>query len=190
MANGEKTEYRLTFGVGINHDTANNFRNRIASILERGDFGSLTILFSSEGGSTDHSLELFNFVSQLPVPIHMHGMGHIGSTAVPVFLAGTRRTCTSFARFFFHQYDWGFAERQTLHRIDEAVKRLRSDIHMARQIIQARANIPSAILDSLEGGAAPAIIEPAKAQEFGLIQQVCELPKARGDGMKIAVWNS
>ena len=75
--NDIKTEYRLTFGVNINLESANLLRHRIATILERGDFGSLTILFSSDGGSTDHSLELFNFISQLPVEIHMHGMGHI-----------------------------------------------------------------------------------------------------------------
>jgi ATP-dependent protease ClpP protease subunit len=190
IVNEVKAEYRLTFGVNINIETANNLRSRIATILERGDFGSLTILFSSEGGSTDHSLELFNFISQLPIAIHMHGMGHIGSSAVPVFLAGTRRTCSPFGRFFFHQYDWGFAERQTLHRIDEAVKRLRSDINMARQIIQSRTDIPKDVLDSLEGGTAPTIIEPARAKVLRIIDDVCELPKTGNDGMKVAIWNA
>jgi ATP-dependent protease ClpP protease subunit len=171
-------------------DSANLLRNRIAQILERGDFGSLTILFSSEGGSTDYSLELFNFISQLPVNVHMHGMGHIGSSAVPVFLAGTKRTCSLFARFFFHQYDWSFAERQTLHRIDEAVKRLRSDINMARQIIQSRTDIPEDVLKALDGGTAPAIIEPAQAKSLRIIHDVCELGKVGNDGMNVATWNA
>jgi hypothetical protein len=46
--------------VYVNLESANLLRNRIATILDRDDFGSLTILFSSEDGSTDHSLELFN----------------------------------------------------------------------------------------------------------------------------------
>jgi ATP-dependent protease ClpP protease subunit len=190
IVNGVKTEYRLTFGVNINIDSANNLRGRIATILERGDFGSLVILFSSERGSTDHSLEHFNFISQLPVEIHIHGMGHIGSSAVPVFLAGTRRTCSTFARFFFHQYDWGFTERQTLHRIDEAVKRLKSDIKMARQIIQSRTDVPQDVLNALEGGTAPAIIEPDQAKTLRLIHEVCELPKIGSNGMKVAVWSA
>jgi toxin ParE1/3/4 len=78
--NDVKTEYRLAFGININLDSANNLRGRIAAILERGDFGSLTILFSSEGGSTDHSLELFNFISQLPVAIHAIAMVHQGAS--------------------------------------------------------------------------------------------------------------
>ena len=91
MANG-MTEYRLVFGVDIYSEAVNNLRARIADIIERDDFGALTILFSSEGGSTDNSLALFNFLTQLPVPVHMHAMGHIGSAAVPVFLAGSKRT--------------------------------------------------------------------------------------------------
>ena len=188
--NNVKTEYRLTFGVNINIDSANNLRNRIATILEKDDFGSLIILFSSEGGSTDHALELFNFISQLPVPIHMHGMGHVGSSAVPVFLAGTRRTCSQFTRFFFHEYDWGFAERQTLHRIDEAVKRLRSDINMAQQIIQSRTDAREDILKALDGGTSPAIVEPAQAKTLRIIHEVCELAKTGSNGMKVAIWNS
>ena len=87
MSNG-KVEYRIAFGININHDSANTLRARIVGALSQANFGSLTILFSSEGGSTDHSLSLFNYISQLPVPVHTHGMGHIGSSAVPVFLAG------------------------------------------------------------------------------------------------------
>jgi ATP-dependent protease ClpP protease subunit len=157
---GGKVGYRMAFGVNINHDSANNLRSRIATILERQNFGTLTILFSSEGGSTDHALALFNYIIQRPVPIHMHGMGHIGSSAVPMFLAGTKRTCSPFARFFFHEYHWTFSGEQTLHRIDEAVKRLKSDIELARQIMKARSKIDEPIFKSLDGGAAPAIVPP------------------------------
>jgi ATP-dependent protease ClpP protease subunit len=183
------TEYRLAFGVHINHDAANNLRRRIASILERPDFGALTILFSSEGGGTDYSLELFNFISGLPVPVHMHGIGHIGSAAVPVFMAGTRRTCSSFSRFFFHEYDWGFSEHQTLHRIDEAVQRLRSDIALARQIISSRSKVPTTILDTLDGSTPPAIVDPQAAKAYGLVEDVCELDKSGSQEMTVAVWN-
>jgi ATP-dependent protease ClpP protease subunit len=189
MANG-RTEYRLAFGVGINHDSANNLRRRIATILEQANFGSLVILFSSEGGSTDHSLALFNFISQLPVPVHMHGMGHIGSAAVPVFLAATKRTCSPFARFFFHEYDWGFDGRQTLNRIDEAVQRLRSDIQIARNIMTSRAHLPENILESLDGRAAPSIVEPAEAKTLGFVEDILELSKTGANGMNVAAWNA
>ena len=184
-----KSEYRLSFASDVYLDQANHLRNRIAAIiLERQDFGSLTVLFSSEGGSTDQSLALYNFIVGLPVPVHMHAIGHVGSASVPVFLGGQRRTAASLTRFFFHEYDWGFTGRQTLRRIDEAVKRLRSDIEMAREIIKARAKASPDVLDALDGTTAPAILNSEQAKSLGFIDEVCELQQPSADGMPIAVW--
>ncbi len=188
MANG--TEYRLVFGSNINLDVANNLRARICQILERPDFGSLVIMFSSEGGSTDESLALFNFVSQLPVPVRMHAIGHVGSVAVPVFLAGHRRTSSPLARFFFHEYDWGFLQRQTLNRINEAVSRLRSDVEMSRKIIQSHTQVPDEILRSLDGQAPSVLISPEQAKAFGLVEDVLNLGESGDNGMKVAVWSA
>lgn len=185
-----KTEYRLAYASGIDLPGANNLRSRIAQILERPDFGALTILFSSEGGSTDQSLSLYNFIRSLPVQIHMHAIGHIGSAAVPVFLAGHRRTCTPLTRFFFHEYDWGFTSRQTLHRIDEAVKRLRSDVDLAREIIKGRTNATPEILQTLDGGAAPIIASAEEAKTHGFVSEVCELGPDGAGGMPVAIWTS
>jgi ATP-dependent protease ClpP protease subunit len=189
MANG-KTEYRLVFGVDIYSDAVNNLRARIADIIERDDFGALTILFSSEGGSTDNSLALFNFLTQLPVPVHMHGMGHIGSAAVPVFLAGSKRTCSPFARFFFHEYVWGFDGSRTLYQIDEATDLLKSDIEFARKIMRSRANLPSKILQTLDGQADPTIVEPPEAKTYGLVEEIVELGKTGAGDMNVAVWTT
>src|SRR5476649_2401176 len=101
MTNG-KTEFRLVFGSGVNLNEANSLKSRIATILERQDFGRLILLFSSEGGSTDQYLALSNFLSSLPIPLHIHAIGHVGSAGIPVFLAGHKRTCEPLSRFFFH----------------------------------------------------------------------------------------
>jgi ATP-dependent protease ClpP protease subunit len=152
----EKTEYRIAFANIINIDTGNILRARVIGALSQNDFGSLTILFSSEGGSTDQSVSLYNFLRQLPVPVHMHAMGHIGSAALPLFLAADKRTAAKEARFFLHEYDWGFTERAKLHRIDEAAGRLRHDIKLAKDIIQARApKIPPKLTKAISGDAPP-----------------------------------
>jgi ATP-dependent protease ClpP protease subunit len=83
--------YRLAFNGFIYEVSANALRHRIASILERNDCETLTILFSSEGGSTDQGLALYNFIRSLPRAISMHAVGHVGSIGVPVFLAGRGR---------------------------------------------------------------------------------------------------
>ena len=186
----DKVEYRLGFGSNIDLPGANVLRARICQILERVDFGSLVIMFSSDGGSTDQSLALFNFLSQLPVPVRMHAVGHVGSTAIPVFLAGSARTSSPIARFFFHEYDWGFIGRQTLNRIDEAVKRLRSDIELSREIIKTRTQLPPNILQAIDGGAASAVVSPIEAKLFGLVDDVCNISELGSNGMKVVVWST
>ena len=46
-----------------------------------------------------------------------------------------------FARFFFHEYVWGFDGSSTLYQIDEA-----TDLDFARKIMRSRAKLPSKIL--------------------------------------------
>jgi ATP-dependent protease ClpP protease subunit len=190
MADG-KTEYRLAFGLGIDSDSASRLRNAVADALARPDFGSLTILFSSGGGSTAISLSLFNFINQLGVPVHMHSMGHVGSSAVPIFAAGTTRTCSPLARFFFHEYHLTFDGEQPLTRVEEAVGELKSDIKFARHIMGSRyKDLPGSFLEALDGGSKPAIVEPPDAKKYGIVEDILELGDTGANGMKVAVWNA
>jgi ATP-dependent protease ClpP protease subunit len=183
----DQTEYRIAFASLLNLETANILRSRIVAALGQKDFGALTIMFSSEGGSTDQSVALYNFVRELPVPVHMHAMGHVGSAALPLFLAADKRTSAKNARFFLHEYDWGFGERQTLHRIEEVTKRLRSDIELSKRIIQERApHITANIMAAIGGEAPPVTIRPDEAKTLGIVSDVCELSKTG----RIAVWLS
>ena len=186
----EKIEYRLAFGSYINVETANSLRAQICNVLARDDFGDLIIMFSSDGGDTDQSLALFNFIIKLDVPVRMHAIGHVGSAAIPVFLAADDRTAEPSARFFFHEYHWTFKGSQTLNRIGEAVKRLSSDIDAVKKIINARASVPDDLLKSVSGCAPSALIDVTEAKTFGLINDVLSLGKTGRDGMKVAVWSA
>src|SRR5580704_4056305 len=185
-----KVEYRLTFASDITLDTANSLRSRIAEILEQPDFGALTILFSSEGGSCDQSLALYNYISALPVALQMHAMGHVGSASIPVFLATRKRTCARHARFFFHEYDWTFEGSQTLRRITEAVERLSNDIELAQEIIKTSTKAGPDIVNALDGTAAPKVLEPEEAKALGFVTEICDLSDVGGDGMPVVVWTA
>jgi ATP-dependent protease ClpP protease subunit len=185
-----KVEYRLTFASDISLDAANKLRSRIAEILERSDFGALTILFSSEGGSCDQSLALYNYISALPVRVRMHAMGHVGSASVPIFLASKQRSCARHARFFFHEYDWTFEGPQTLRRITEAVERLSNDIEIARDIIKAGTRAGPDVLNALDGTGAPKVLEPEEAKALGFVDEICDLSDVNSDGMPFVVWTA
>ena len=186
----DKAEYRLAFGSDVNPPEANALRDRICQVLERPDFGSLVVMFSSSGGSTEQSLALFSFISQLPVPVRMHAVGHVGSAAIPVFLAGNRRSSSPIARFFFHEYCWEFSGLQVAKTIDEAVARLRNDVALARQIIESRTQSPPEILQTLDGRSPPTIVSPEEAREFGLVDEVVHLAERGDSGARVVVWTA
>ncbi len=181
---------RLTFATDIKVRSANGLRMQIANALAEPDFGSLTVQFASDGGDTDQSCALYNFIRLLPISIRMHAIGHVGSVAIPVFLAGHRRTCEPTARFFVHEYHWTFSGRQTLQRIDEAVQRLRDDIEFARQIIERHTKASPDLLNALYGTTAAAVLPPDEAKTLGFIDEVCELGNTDADGMPIETWTA
>jgi ATP-dependent protease ClpP protease subunit len=186
--NPQKLEYRLSFNAEIYLEQCNNLRSRIATILERKDLGRLVLLFASDGGNTDQALSLYNWLRSLPVEIQIHATGHVGSSAFPVFLAGSYRTCSALSRFFIHEYDWGFTARQTLKRMAEAQQRLRSDIDMARQIIKDRTSVPDEISKALDGEAFPAVVTPDIALKYGIVSKIGDLGQTGKDGIPVAIW--
>ena len=186
----DKAEYRLVFASDIYIAEANNLRARICDIIARQDFGYLVILFSSDGGSTDQSQALFNFINVLTVPVHMHAIGHVGSAAIPVFLAGSRRTSAPFARFFMHAYDWEFRRKSIFDQIGEATNRLRSDIEFASEIIKTRTNISADISEVLYGRAPSIILPPDKAKAHGFITEVMNLGERGRNNTKVIHWSA
>ena len=153
------------------------------------DFGSLTIVFSSDGGSTDEGFALYNFIRALPVPIHMHAVGHVGSMAVPVFLAGHERTCSPVSRFFFHAYDWEFEGTQMSDRIAEALKRLNSDIDLSREIAARHTKIPKERLTRLYAtNPDPTIFTPQEAKRFAIVDDIVELNPEGESQDDVALW--
>jgi ATP-dependent protease ClpP protease subunit len=184
----QKSEFRLVVGDFIFQQQVAHYRNQIAQIIERPDFGELTLLLSSEGGSTDQSVAFYNFLRQLPVPVHIHATGHVGSAANIVYQAGHRRTAATFSRFFFHQYDWGFDQRQTFRGLEEAVQRLQADIGMAQSILKEHTRLTDEFLAALDGQSEPKILNPAQAVGHGVADQVLDLPKKRDDDLQVQVW--
>lgn len=170
-------EYRVVFNGNLSRASANALRSRVADALEQPDMEHLTIVLSSEGGSTREGLALYHFLRSLPHPVEVHAAGHVGSAAVSVFLGGHRRTCAPVSRFFFHAFRWSFGEgSQSLDQIEEASRRVVHDARLAREIAERHTKIPAEDLDALYGQQAePTIVEPDQAVQWGLVEEVMEL---------------
>ena len=136
------TERRITVRLRRRHlsDAVQQSSRKDRRRHREGRFGSLTILFSSEGGNGQ-----FARAVQFPDPASgprctctAWAYRQRGSARLP------RRQQTNlqpFARFFFHEYVWGFDGSSTLYQIDEA-----TDLDFARKIMRSRAKLPSKIL--------------------------------------------
>lgn len=170
-------EYRVVFNGSLNQTSANALRRRVAEAVEQDDLDRLTVVFSSEGGSTREGLSLYHFFRALPAPVHMHAAGHVGSAAVSVFLAGHRRTCAPVSRFFFHAFRWSFGDgSHALDQIEEAAQRIVHDGRLAREIAQRHTTIPARDLARLyRQQTQPTIVEPDKAIAWGLVEEIIEL---------------
>lgn len=181
--------YRLVFNGPIKPSPGNALRARVANILEQGDFESLTVVFSSEGGDTREGLSLYNFFRSLPEPVRMHAAGHVDSMAVPVFLAGAERSSSPTARFYFHPFAWTFDSSQRLDGLDDVGERFLNDVVSARSIVAERANLPAELAETLYGrGSKPVVADPQLALEWGLVDEVTELnPKAESQP-NTALW--
>lgn len=119
----------------------------------------------------------------------MHAVGHVGSAAIPVFLAGHKRTRTPSARFFFHVYDWGFEGKQTPDRISEAVIRLESDIAAAKAIVGERTSILPERLDQMYRNApSPTIYTSEEAKEAAIVSDILLLNPDGQPEPNVAMW--
>ncbi|MEX2587635.1 MAG: ATP-dependent Clp protease proteolytic subunit [Actinomycetota bacterium] len=183
-------DYRVVFNGNLNRASANALRSRVAEALEQPDLDRLTVVLSSEGGSTREGLALYHFLRVLPHPVEVHAAGHVGSAAVPVFLGGRRRTCAPVSRFFFHAFRWSFGEgSQSLDQIDEASQRVVHDTRLAREIAERHTKIPPEELDALYGRQArPVIVDPDKAIEWGLADQIVELNPEGAEQSDVRLW--
>ena len=81
---------------------------------------TLYFQFSSNGGSVDSAITLYNFLRSLPCEIVMHNIGSIDSSAIVVFMAGTKRYAVAHTSFHFHGVGWGISEgTYSLDKIEE-----------------------------------------------------------------------
>ncbi len=98
---------------------------------------------------------LYNFLRSLPVPVTIHNLANVQSTAVIVFLAGSRRLVCPQARFLLHPLHWTFESGQVDHaRLREYVGSLDNDLERFAEIFDRRtvgAAVPIDVRSHLSG---------------------------------------
>lgn len=183
-------DFRLVFNGPTDMAPLNSLRGRIVDILAQVNFGSLTVVFSSEGGSVTQALSFCEFLSVLPYPVPFHGLSSISSAAIPIFLSAKARTCTPTCRFMFHAFDYGFGPgSQTPALIEQAQLQLDTERTRCKEITRLNSTIPSAALDGFYNRhTMPSIVDATQAKVWGMVQDVFLLNPTGVAQPNVAVW--
>lgn len=142
----------------------------------------ITILFSSEGGSTDEGMSLYTYLKALPVKLTMHAVGFVRSMGVPVFLAAEQRLASANARFFFHGYTWTtpMPEAASLTTLEERTLSLDDSVAWTKEVLKATTRLAERDFESMHLFDRPRIFRPADCAEWGIVSQVVE-PKIKAE---------
>ena len=158
----------------INESKVKAFMALCASIIGQHNPSKLYILFSSNGGSVDAGIVLFNYLRALPVPLIMHNTGSIDSIANVVFLAADERFANPNATFLLHGINWNFSQGSSLSltALQETLSRFKADEDRMSGIITNRTSIQREELSNLyqQGNS----VGLPYAKEKGLIQDIRE----------------
>lgn len=123
----------LVFG-SIDHALAAETVRRLVA-LDAASHAPIELLVSSPGGHVESGDAIHDAIRYIEAPVHIVGMGWVGSAAVHLYLAAPRerRLCTPNTRFLIHQPSGGAGGSAS----DIAIQ--------ARELLKARERIASVI---------------------------------------------
>jgi ATP-dependent protease ClpP protease subunit len=134
----------------------------------------LCYLISSDGGSVDSGVTLYNYLRALPLPVIMHNVGSVDSIANAVFLAGRERYATPASAFLLHGVMWNFHENSTLSypQMREIMSRFDAAEQLVARIIGEHTSLsPEEVRALFWQGEAKT---PQFAREKGIIHDIRE----------------
>lgn len=145
----------------------------------------LVIVLSSWGGNTHEMRSLYDLIGSLSYQVDFHLVGTVKSAAVPLFLAGARRTAAPGTTFLFHPWTWG-TELHPGHTAESLIQfpaQLEDDIEWGKKVFIERTKFPAADVGSLFGKAR--IENTEFALKHGFIDEVVNLKLPTG----VMTWN-
>lgn len=135
----------------------------------------IRLYISSKGGDTVAGFTAYNFLKSLPIKVTTHNLSNVESIANVIFMAGSERFANPLSRFLLHPLHWGFAAPQADHlRLREWAACLDDDLQRFVQVMNAEIHTitPDEHIDWDDLITSATIIDPRRATELGMIQQV------------------
>jgi len=169
--NEQKRTTYINFFAALNANSINALTNALDQKYREG-VQRFVLLISSPGGWIFHGLSAYNFLRGMPVEVHTHNFGSVDSSAVVLFLAGSKRYCVPDARFLIHPLTWQSQGpvNCTGEQLQEMVKSLQIDMdNVARVIARQTGKSKDDILKAMSDRTT---LNPEEAIKFGLVHEI------------------
>ncbi len=183
----------VNFYANVSEATARDFINWVYQQLAKQNpqdpVDELIIQISSSGGSSDHGMLLYNFLSSLSIKKTTIGMGNVDSAAVMIFAAGNNRISTPSCRFVLHE------ARATINGEFNSTK-LSELANITKRITQDYVNVVAnvtgkrkvSIANKVKAGV---VLSADEAKRLGLVSEVSASPSFEmGPGMHLFIINN
>ena len=142
----KETEAWFTLSGDVNSDMVHRVFEAIADMTEDG-VERAHILLQSNGGYVSDGLCLYNYMSNAPIEFWMYNGGAVASIACTVYLAGTRRFCSSTARFMVHKSHATASPGSRPDTLNIIVEGLRADDARTETILREKIQLTQAQWD-------------------------------------------
>ncbi|MFD2367802.1 ATP-dependent Clp protease proteolytic subunit [Pseudoduganella sp. GCM10020061] len=133
----KETEAWYTLSGDVNSDMVHRVFEAIAEMTEDG-IETAHILLQSNGGYVSDGLCLYNYMANAPIEFVMYNGGAVASIACTVYLSGTRRYCSSTARFMVHKSHATASPGSRPDALNIIVEGLRADDARTEQILRSK----------------------------------------------------
>lgn len=172
----------LVFHGATNYPATKNLRNALCGFgngLPNANHGGVVfdkiyLLLSSEGGSIEEALALYNLIEALPAEVVALNMGQIASAGILPFLGACERWACDHSYFHFHNLSWTYNPAQTVHRIQMAdhVNIIDKERELYRAILKENTSLTDADFEEFKLLDQPLVWDAGFAKEKGIVQEV------------------
>lgn len=179
----------LVFSGPIQQGPVSALRVALVTMVNEGAT-KITLLFASAGGSTDEGIALFSFLRALQVELTMHAIGHVGSIAVPVFLAAPIRLTSKNAYFFFHEFSWAHEKASDVSSttVKEQDLLLDAALLWTKEIVKANTKLTDTDFEKRKLFRLPVIYTPREAATAGIVSGIAEPTLSANTDPRTVIW--
>jgi ATP-dependent protease ClpP protease subunit len=178
-ATAQKTMY-VSFSAGINLESTEGLITIMADCLKQ-RATTVHLLFSSDGGSVMHGINLYNALRGLPFKLVTHNVGNVDSIGNAIFLAGEERYACQHSTFMFHGVGKQFNGVLSTKDARESLASLQADESRISSIIEQRSKLTATAIRGFFGEAHT--MDATEALSSGLVDDVRDVSIPAGSTM-------